>query len=207
MKASLIYLKNHLICFAVAGLLMLSAGAAQAQILLTIQLSGNEATITATGTDPLTSASIPMTDGVDLLNLFVNSAGDTAFTVNSTGLTTGDASSGPVFTQAFADIFEATGNNDLNLYDLSSGATLTFTPGDAAFTGTMTVDLGSALPINSSGEIVTGFSGSGAGRNVDIGSWQVVSTAPEPSSWVLLMGGMALLAFYRVAWIRSKVLR
>jgi hypothetical protein len=199
MKTSLTYLKNHLVCFGAAALLLMSACAAKAQILLTINDSDASAvTITATGTGPLTTTSQLFNNGVDLLGFFTTGEGFTPYTVTSTSLTTGDGSSGPVYDTAVADNISLS-NVDLTLYSSSSDATETFTAGDSAFAGTLTVDLnGAGLPTaGTSGVIVTGYSG--GGPNVVIGEWQVapaVST-PEPSTWILLTGGLCFVAIVR----------
>jgi hypothetical protein len=193
MKISLTYLKNHLVCFGAAVLLLVSVSAAKAQILLTINDTDPSAvTITATGTGPLTTTSQLFNNGIDLLGFFTTSEGFTPYTVTSTSLTTGDSSSGPLYDTAVADNISLS-NVDLTLYSSSSDATETFTTGDPAFAGTLTVDLnGAGVPTaGTSGVIVTGYSG--GGPNVVVGEWQVATvTAPEPSTWVLLVVGLAL---------------
>jgi hypothetical protein len=182
-----------------ALLLVLSVSAAKAQILLSINDSDpNAVTITATGTGPLTNTSQMFNNGVDLLGFFTTDEGFTNFNVTSTTLTTGDSSAGPLYDEAVADNL-SNSNVDLTLYSLNPTATESFTVGDPAFSGALTVDVGSAgVPgVGTSGVIVTGFST--AQPNVVIGEWQVTPSvsAPEPSTWLLLLGGLALGTFVR----------
>jgi len=173
----------------------LSISAAHAQILLTIDDSNpSDTIITATGNFPATSVSPGLiADGVDLAGLFTSSVGFTDFTVASSSLTTGDGSSGPIFTQASGDNYSLQ-NVDLNLYQNNTPDTISFTAGQAAFTGTLTLNLSSTpLPaIGSMGNIVTGYSGSES--NTLIGQWEVV---PEPSTGILMLGCLGVLAFLR----------
>jgi len=175
-------------------LVLLSVSAAPAQILLTIDDSTPSNTIiTATGTFPITSVSSNyIAYGIDLLGLFQTPVGFSNFTVNSSTLTTGDASSGPIFTQASGDNISLS-NVDLNLYQNPSPLLISFTTGQAAFSGTLTLDLsGTSLPaVGSVGTIDAGYSGS---SYIPIGQYEIT---PEPSTWLLMLGGLAALAFVR----------
>jgi len=198
MKISLTYLKNHLVCLGAAVLLLVSVSAAKAQILLTINDTDPSAvTITATGTGPLTTTSQLFNNGIDLLGFFTTGEGFTTYTVTSTSLTTGDSSSGPVYDNAVADNLSLE-NVDLTLYSSNPTASETFTTGNPAFAGTLTVDLnGAGVPtVGTSGVIVTGYSG--GSPNVVVGEWQVVTTsAPEPSTWALLLCALAFVVIVR----------
>ncbi len=76
MKSSLTYLKNHLVCFGAAALLLLSVSAAHAQVLLNVQIFGDDAVITASGTpidiDSGVNTSVTIDKGVTLLDFFQN---------------------------------------------------------------------------------------------------------------------------------------
>jgi len=189
-------LKNPLASLFSIMLGFLSISAAHAQILLTIDDSNpSDTIISATGNFPETSVSPGLiADGVDLVGLFTSSVGLGNFTVLSSSLTTGDGSSGPIFTQASGDNYSLQ-DVDLNLYQNNTPDTISFTAGQAAFTGTLTLDLSSAPlpPVGSPGNIVTGYSGNYP-NNTLIGQWEVV---PEPSTWILMLGCLGVLAFLR----------
>lgn len=188
-----------------AVLLLLSVSAANAQILLTVNISNPSAvTITATGTDSLANVEADMADGIDLLGFFKGSTGPVSFTVNSgSSLTPGTGSAGTVtYDESLSDVLSTGSNIDLNLYSDRS-APENFSTTDAAFTGTLTINLSGVasdlLPSAGVGDIKTGFFGS-ASPNTYIGQYQVVTSsvaAPEPSAWALLFVGLTLLAICR----------
>jgi len=216
MKTSLTYLKNHLVCFGAAVLLLVSVNAAKAQVLLDVYISGDVVTITSSGAAmPDATAAATLDQGIDLAGFFqnyptfVNPIGN----VSST-LTTGDGSAGGLtFNTASTDDYgNGSFDNSLNLY--GSSAPETFTNGVMAFTGTLTLDLtGTAaagfLPsVGSGGAIVTGFESS-PDNGQSVGSYAVLATpsvtAPEPSAWLLLVLGAGALAIMRnrLAWMKS----
>ncbi|HEX4140315.1 MAG TPA: PEP-CTERM sorting domain-containing protein [Candidatus Methylacidiphilales bacterium] len=223
MKTSLTYLKNHLVCFGAAALLLLSVSAAKAQILLNIQVSNTgEVTITATGTGPLNPVALDdgytFGDGVDLLNFFQKSVGDNlAGFPDSSSLTTGDASGSTGGYNAFTSdgyTTDDTSDYDLNLYNAKGGqspstGTETFSTGTAAFTGTMTINLnslvgGGYLPTGTmSGQIVAGYYTGGS--NPVIGQWQLEAvSAPEPSAWMLLTAGLGVVGLWRLRLAKAR---
>jgi hypothetical protein len=179
-------------------LLLLSFCPAQAQILLTINDSDPSAvTITATGSFAGTGASDSFSNGIDLLGFFTSSVGFDMFNVTSV-LTTGNLSPGAFYDTAYGDNLSFQ-NVDLSLYSSNQTATETFATGTPAFIGSMTLDLsGVGLPsVGTSGNIVTGYSMT-APDNTTIGQWQVLAVStPEPSSWMLLLLGFALVAIFR----------
>jgi hypothetical protein len=216
MKTSLTYLKNHLVCFGAAVLLLVSVSTTKAQILLTINdLDASNVIITATGTAPSQNASGTFGDGVDLLD-FLTTAQTGGAGPFTTSLSTGDLSEGQTLDSFFVDDLTSTtgvfANVSLNLFNSTTGGTETFTSGvggAAAFTGTLTLDLtGFALPTDgTTGDIITGFDGSPSGEggagitpNTQIGQWEVVNgtvAAPEPSTWLLMSVGLAILVCFR----------
>ena len=214
MKTSLTYLKNHLVCFGAAVLLLVSVTAAKAQILLNIQISGDVATITATGTLSQANAETSVNNGIDLLGFFTSSTGtfQTSPVSLSSNLTAANLAGTPsdYYDTAVVDDYSTT-DVDLTLYSSASGDTQVFSTTSTALTGTLTVDLSglsSFVPTSGSGEIVAGYSGAHPGdtiaANTPIGEWQVVSptvAAPEPSTWALLLLGITVILAYRVrAW-------
>jgi PEP-CTERM motif len=178
------------------GFSLLSVGAAQAQILLTVDISNPSAvTFTATGAAPAISANVgSYANGIDLLTFFIDDAGiSNTFSDPFSTLTTADASTGPALTDAAVDNFSPL-SVDLSIFKFNSGAGMTFTKGQPAFLGTLTLNL-SAEPIPAglaTGNILAGYSQ--GGPQVVIGQWEVV---PEPSTWALFLGGLGLLAFLR----------
>ena len=186
---------------AIAGILslvlgLLSTSAANAQILLTIDDSTPSHTvITATGALAGASGSSSLADGIDLLGFFTSQNLTDAVVASPSTLTTGDSSSGPLFTYGYEDNISVGGYVDLNLYQYNSGSTITFTAGQTAFTGSMTLDfssIASKLPsLGTTGNIVTGFSGDSPNNTV-IGEYQVV---PEPSTGAMLLICLGTLAF------------
>ena len=218
MKTSLTYLKNHLVCFGAAVLLLASVSAAKAQILLTIDVSNpNAVTITATGSNADFSTATSVNNGVDLLGLFTSNTGTfESSTVSASSLTSANLSgnSADYYDSAVVDDYSPS-DVDLTLYSSGSSDTQVFTVGTTAFTGSLTVDLSglaSFLPSSGTGEIVAGFSDGHPGTiatNTPIGEWQVVSStvaAPEPSTWMLVVMGIAAVAAYR-GWIRKSRVR
>ncbi len=207
MNSSLTNLKNHLVCFGAAALLAMSVSAAKAQILLDVQINGDVATITATGSAPVfldpsqTTATTPIFNGIDLENFFSSTDLDVSFhNATSSSLTTPAEAAGDGLTLQQYSVDFATGTPvDLNLSTQGPSDNLTFTAGDAAFTGTMTINLASFPSVNSSGQILAGFEGSSDGV---IGTWQVVS-APEPSVVWLVFAGLSFVALARRCIFRS----
>ena len=190
-------------------LLLISACAAKAQVLLTIDDSNPGAvTITATTLSANANASTSINDGIDLLNFLVGnlSIPSTGSPVTSSNLTSGNLTgSGPYYDSWAPDDIDTPGGPDLTLYSSGTG-TETFTTMTTAFTGTLTLDLtGEPLPVaGTSGTIVTGYSGDSP-NNTSIGQWKVESvSAPEPSSWMLLFGSFAVVVLWRS---RRSVLR
>jgi len=193
--------KNNLVSLFAVVLGFLSVGAAHAQILLTVdELTPNKVVVSATGNFPSASVSpYLIADGIDLVGLFNTPVGFDTFTVSSTSLTTGDGSSGPVFTEAAGDDYSLS-NVDLNLFHNHSSDTISFTTGQAAFQFSLTLNLSTSLlmKVGSTGEIVTGFSNSDldGSPNTPIGSWEIIAT-PEPSTWTLMLGCLGLLVLWR----------
>jgi hypothetical protein len=189
--------RAKLAVLALVSLILIFSKAAQAQILLTIDDSNPSATIiTATGTGPSTSAGpTSILEGIDLTSFFTAPLSNfPTFPVASSSLTVGNGSSDLTFNQAINDN-ESLQDVDLSLYNNDPTATISFTAGEPAFAGTLTLNLSStSLPAaGAKGTIVTGYSGSAS--NTVIGQWEVVSavSVPEPSTWILMMGSVALL--------------
>ena len=116
---------------------------------LTINVSNPAAvTITATGATPENNASATFGEGVDLLNFFTSTSYGHFAADNPTSLTTGDSSSGPTLDGWYGDNLSTNGlaNVDLNLYSSTSGAAETFTRGEAAFSGSITLNLAGLCP-------------------------------------------------------------
>ena len=184
---------------AAAALFVTSIGAAQAQVLLDVQISSSgTVTITTTGNASSENITGALDDGVDLIGFFQGNTGGANVGAATTGLTSTGNSGSDVFVQAYGDSLEEVTNVDLNLYNAGSHASEVFNTTQAAFTGTMTFALGAYdLPtVGDSGAIYTGYRGSST-TNEQIGTWQVVG-APEPSSWMLLLGSLVLFAIHRV---------
>ena len=191
-----------------AGLLgfilsFLSFNAAHAQVLLTINDSIPSATV-ITATDNLLTTSVDaqtISNGVDLLLFFGSGSSFPPYQVVSTSLTPGDGTSSSSFDSAINDnltyITHQSGQFvDLSLYGSNAGQSMSFTSGDAAFDGSITLNLsGYDLPGPTFGTIVTGFSLTSP-NNVAIGQYEVVA-APEPSTWILMLGVIGTLAFLR----------
>jgi hypothetical protein len=186
----------------------------QGQILLTVDESNyNAVTITATGTAPSTAvAGTNVFDGINLLGFFTSDAANIgAAHVAADTLTTGNASTGPVLTYVSSDDISS-GNPsdsiDLGLYgyeqtSAGSGVFLpeTFSLNSPAFLGSVTIDFAnSGLSLSGNNGIVdegAAFSGS-----TQIGRYQVVG-APEPSAFLLILGGLAL--FYSTSCRRLRL--
>lgn len=172
---------------------LLSTSSANAQFLLTIDDTvPSHTVITATGAVSSASASLALADGIDLLNFFTAQNLADAVIASPSTLTTGDTSSGPLFTYSIGDNISTGGYVDLNLYHFGSSSTITFTSGQAAFTGSMTLDLtGASLPaVGTTGNIDAGFSGDSS--HPVIGEYQVV---PEPTTGAMLLVCVGALAY------------
>jgi hypothetical protein len=193
---------------------ILTGSIAHAQILLQIDDSTPSSTVITATTNLLTVSDVPAYSiyaGFDLLGLFTADAGgdNLSFDGSPSTLTTGNGSSALIFDQAAPDEPLGTYNMhyNLGLYNNDDGPggagtggnTISFTHGDAAFTGSLTLNLsGTTLTTATSGSIVAGSS---AGGNPDtvIGEWEIIGPveAPEPSTWVLLVGSIGLLPLLR----------
>ena len=183
------------------------AGATE-PILLTINDSNPSAvTITATGSDAaLDATGTTANDGVDLLQFFSTDEFGNLFGQDLTGTLTADGVSVP-FNDVNVDDYSTGGGTpyvDLELY-VDNGSpgetdTETFSTSSSAFTGTWTIDFSSlgidssALPTaGSEGNILSGYYGD---PGAVIGSWEVASAVPEPSTVSsLILGGVALCVF------------
>jgi hypothetical protein len=210
MKISLTYLKNHLVCFGAAVLLLVSIGAAKAQILLTIDVSNpNAVTITESTGTVVASAETSVNNGVDLLGFFTSNTGTfESSTVSGSTLTSGNLAGNPddYYDSAVVDDYSPS-DVDLTLYSSGGSDNQVFTAGTTtAFTGSLTVDLSALstfLPTSGTGEIVAGYTGGHPGTtisNTPIGEWQVINSsvaAPEPSTWMLVLVGAAVIVAYR----------
>jgi hypothetical protein len=93
---------------------------------------------------------------------------------------------------------------DLSLYNFSDmGPQLSFTSTDPtvpAFSGTMTVDIASGgLPSGTAGGAIVAGSTAGGSPDTIIGYWAMSSPAgvPEPTTWLMLVGSIALLPLLR----------
>jgi hypothetical protein len=213
MKSSLTNSHKLLLGLASAILLLVSARGGKAQVLLTVNINNPSAvTITATRADAGADVSGFLSDGVDLLGFFASTTSTATFDSDispSSNLTVPNLA-GDVFTNGLSDVFSTGDNVDLNLYNYTSSAAENFSTGSVAFTGTLTLNLsGYSAELRSvgtgtyTGTLIAGFFddgslGSGTPTSPAIGQYQIVSiSAPEPSTWVLLFAGMALLAVRR----------
>lgn len=209
MNRPLIHPNKALLQLACAVLLVVSACAAKAQILLTIDDSNANAVvitanISATGTSTASQA-IALNEGIDLLQFFQSSVGQNFNLTANPGSTLTGVGTTPadVFTDAFGDDYTiGNGYVDLNLFNSGSGSTLNFVQGTQGFSGTLTLDLSGVktlLPTDgTSGTLITGFYDDGNNGGVPIttiGTWKVENTvsAPEPASWFLV--ALSILAF------------
>ena len=175
---------------------------AKAQILLTVDDSNPSAvTFTATGNDPEASdASHLYSQGITLAGF--NAVGGLAgliptAPVVSAGLVTG-VDGTPAYNGAQSGSITGT-FLDLELYS-GSGATENFATGTAAFSGVSTFNFsGFSADLPTVGTTGLIYAGSGAifsASPVVIGSY-IVTTAPtpEPSTYAMLLGGLAILGF------------
>jgi hypothetical protein len=193
------------------SLVALSCSTGSAQVLLTIDTSDvSNVVITATGSAAgQGSATTIANDGVTLLGFFTSSQTAAGSLLPNSTLQGGGLS---VSYDDFAAVNYAGGafSLDANLYvdstDVDHGMTQTFTTSSPAFTGTWTIDLGSlgisaaALPGNgASGQL---FSGDANDHGVQIGTYDVVQTVPEPTTIGLALVGFAITG---VAVLRRKV--
>ena len=197
----------------VTSLVALSCSTGSAQVLLTIDDSDiSNVVITATGSFAGQDSSGKIaTFGVDLLGFFTGNQAGVSGTLLSNSTLQGGGSE--VSYDDFAADNYSTGTEtflDANLYvdstALGSSNPQNFTTTTPAFTGTWTIDLSSlgvslaALPGNgSSGLIVSGDSQS---PGVQIGTYDVVQTVPEPTTIGLALVGFAITG---VAVLRRKV--
>ncbi len=214
MKSSLTYPIQGLLCLVSVVLLALSASAAKAQVLLTVNISNpDQIVITATG-NLLTvgSTSAGINEGFDLLGLFNTTTNFDEFIVNSTNLTVN--SSDPVTGAGTLTLVDAEGDDvtgvsntepDLNLFRIpSTGQQMVFTNGQTAFTGSITIDLTQGLNLDgsifSTGLTTANISTKGGSIELfdskeSIGSYVVIT--PEPQTWAALIAGMAFLGLLR----------
>jgi len=177
------------------GIALEKSSATPPTFLLTIDDSNPSAVIfTTTGLNPVVDdTGRTANSGIDLLNFFNQSeAGFLHELLPNSSLKGGN------MTLSYDSVIsDGAGNLDLGLYVSGStpGATQpeTFSTTQPAFTGSWTINLSSlglsasVLPaIGSQGQIQSGYSGDPG--NI-IGSWQVVTTVPEPSSASLLLLG------------------
>jgi hypothetical protein len=184
---------------------ILTATVGHAQILLQVDDSIPSATVITATSNPLLVPDVPAYSiyaGFDLLDLFTADAGgdNLSFVGNPSTLTTGNGSSALVFDQAAPDEITAPFQHyDLGFYNNGPG-TISFTQGDAAFTGSLTLNLsGKMLTSAPSGVIIAGSTQGGPGTV--IGEWVISSPveAPEPPTWMLMVGsGVPLLLFRRL---------
>jgi hypothetical protein len=179
---------------------LLFGATAQAQILLEVNDSDpSSVVITATGAAPSTPVAdgYPIYDGIDLSGFFTGNQGTTFYTVASSTLV---AASSPtlLFDQAAADSDMVT-NSQTALSLFGDSGSISFPAGQPAFAGTLTLNL-SGTSIQGGGVKGEIFAGSSqGGPQTVIGEWEIVSpvAAPEPSTWMLLAGSVALLPFLR----------
>jgi hypothetical protein len=179
---------------ALAVSVLLFTSVAQAQYLLTIDLSDIEnVVITATGENPdADDSGIDGGIGFTMLSFFTSDSDLFAFgsgNLQSNGMT-------DPFQGAFANSFAAGFGPGVDLTIAFGAGTQNYSTLSSAFSGSMTLDLtavSALLPaINSTGIIRAG-DGSDGSVGGQIGQYQVV---PEPSS-LLLLAGAALLCLRR----------
>ena len=214
MKSSYAYPIQGLLCFITVVLLALSASAAKAQVLLTVNISNpDQIVITATG-NPLTiaSTSTRASEGFDLLGLFTTSTNFDDMTVDSTDLTfssfnTVTSATGSL-TLANAEGDDITGANpspnqpDLNLFDNVANTQMVLTNGQTAFTGSITIDISENPDGTGSPTGLTTADISTAGGKIELyGSQEVIGSyvvvAPEPQTWAALFAGIVFLGLFR----------
>ncbi len=200
------------------SLLLLSAVAAQAAVLIQIDVSDpTNVTFTATGTFSGTDNSTYTTDdGVDLMAFFtggaeLDGAAQAVIPKPVEAIRGNFTASGAL--AAYNDWVRDNDINelglDLNLYESPSGSGLnasvpgvlaanlvgslqTFSTTSAAFTGASTIDFtkeAQFLPqVGATGEIRPGY---GANLGASIGQWIII---PEPSTYAILLGAGVLAA-------------
>ncbi len=220
MKSSPTYPIQGFLYFVTVVLLVLSASAAKAQVLLTVNISNpDQIVITATGNLlTIASTSSRASEGFDLLGLFNSSTNFDNFTVDSTNLTFSgyipSTSTSGSLTLTNAEGDDITGANpspnqpDLNLFDNAdvSGTQMVLTNGQTAFTGSMTLDITLGPDTNNDGG--TTYSGlttaniNTTGGKIELyGSQEVIGSyvvvTPEPQTWAELIAGIACLGFFR----------
>jgi hypothetical protein len=208
-------LKSFVASLLAVGTVVFTGTAAHAQILLTIDDSTPSATVITATNLPMTAASVApyeMYFGVDLVRFFNDDTGsNTNFPTGTSTLTTvnpitsGNATVVPTLTfdqVAPDDENSNDGESDLALYNNDQSALISFTTGQAAFSGSFTVDLSSVNPnllplLGKTGDILAGSS---VGGPLEIiGSWEIgpAISAPEPSTWLLLIGSAVVLPWLR----------
>ncbi len=198
------------------SLLLLSAVAAQAAVLIQIDVSdAANVTFTATGSfAEIANSDYPTNDGVDLMAFFTGGSEIAAALVpipiglERVGGSLTAAGAQDAYNNWTRDNVTKDMNIDLNLYFEVGGSEATaavplaasaqkpvgfqlFSTNSAAFTGTGFIDFTTEsqyLPqIGASGEIRPGYSDNGLGSS--IGRWLVI---PEPSTYALLLGAGVL---------------
>jgi len=183
--------------FVVFGVGMEKSFAVSSPILLTIDDSNPSAvTITATGFTPLVNSGKFANSGVDLLGFFNATQPSLLGSTFNTSLFGGGSPS--PYSNVRSDNFSTSGGNavDLNLFIVAGGGDLQgFSTTAPAFTGSLTIDLGSlgvsssALPVaGTTGDILTGNSGD---QGLVIGEWEV-NPVPEPGVGILFVLGSAV---------------
>jgi hypothetical protein len=194
----------------------------RAQILLTINDSdSSHVTFTATGTAPFANPVGGLGGDVDLVHFFSTgeSNGNFAQDAGSTLATSPIAGFQSFFIQAQSDTYSSGGfliapALDLDLYGTtnSTGASNVYQSNVAAFVGSATFDFtgvfspGDLPSAGTTGAIVAGdsFDLSYGTAPITIGEWEVVAT-PEPSSWILGTGSVALFFYLRRRQLETSV--
>jgi len=177
-------MKKTILALALAAGLTSFAGNAKAQ-LLTINVSNPSAvTFTSTGNFASTSMAYSATQNLDFGNFFKSPL---SFNVSGTGNLYGDGGS-----SAFLSTLNGLG---LDLYLKSpTSYSGTFSTSSAAFTGTETFNLSGQLSYLPT----AGTTGAIYGSSGPIGTYQVVSAVPEPSTYALFgLGAIGLLMVLR----------
>lgn len=179
-----------------AGTVLLAAGTASADILLTIDITDiNAVSFTATGNFPsMNSSDTTNVDGITLLKFFTTALSGTeyAFATSSSLIPAGTTHA---YDRWYND--DTSGSFvDMNIYDGNTleSETQVFATGNVAFTGSATFNLAtfSLHSMGFSGTLVTGYNGA---TETPIGSWQIV---PEPHTvGLLVLGGFGALACRR----------
>jgi hypothetical protein len=185
------------------AILLFAAISAKAQILLDINDSdSSNIIITSTGAAAGTAASTFAYNGIDLIGFFTTNVAYSQFTVNSTSIIPSGANVN--FDTAYGDT--ALGQADLSFYyGGSSTVAENFTTSAPAFSGVASLGVSGGLQSNGTiGNIALGYSGSSP--NTIIGQYEIVNTvaAPEPSTWMFLVGGLALVTVSRIRRISIR---